>query len=136
MDVAAFTSWSTLNFLPFNSFEQLARKDQNWFMKNGFSFKDAGLHMVRQAMQTLRKIGGQSLDHLPNSPDSHPAISGLFQRSKKNWKERILARARNGLQHVFQKLVHRWKLCIKDHCEDRYFEKETHVKSPSDSDSE
>jgi hypothetical protein len=46
----------------------------------------------------------------------------------------LLKLAANGLQHVFEKWVERCKKCIA--CQGRYFEKETVIAPPQNSDSE
>jgi hypothetical protein len=46
----------------------------------------------------------------------------------------LLKLAANGLQHVFEKLVERFKKCIT--CQGRYFEKETITAPSQSSDSE
>jgi hypothetical protein len=61
------------------------------------------------------------------------AISGLFQPRKGSFEARNFE-VINGLQHVFDKCVKRYKKFIA--CQGRYFEKETVTAPPQSSDSE
>jgi hypothetical protein len=92
-------------------------------------------------MDALTKIGETPLEHPPYSPDLAPCDFWAFPtlerelRGKKTACSIILLKlAANGLQHIFEKWVERFKKCIA--CQGRYFEKQTVTTPPQISDSE